>query len=188
MEVGAMIGDERYTVEDYYNTPERERVELINGLFYDMAAPNRVHQGLIAGLTTVIKNYIDSKNGDCKVYPAPFDVQLSENEDTVVQPDISVICDRDKLTDKGCVGAPDWIIEIISPATASYDYITKYRKYGETGVREYWIIDPAARTIVVRDYSIGGMEPDCFYTFEDKVKAGIYEDLEIDFAELEKSL
>ena len=111
----------KYTHEDYMKLPEDVRVELIDGVFYEkypadpitgMAAPNRKHQKIVSELVRVIGNHINGKDGDCEVYPAPFDVQLKKDEDTVVQPDISVICDPKKLSDRGCEGAPDLVIEI----------------------------------------------------------------------------
>ncbi len=103
-----------YTEEDYYNLSENVRAELIEGnLIYNQAAPSRIHQAILSELHTVINNYIKSKGGSCRVYPAPFAVKLRENCKTIVEPDISVICDKNKLTDRGCTGAPDWIIEIV---------------------------------------------------------------------------
>ena len=117
---------EFYTEEDYYNLPEDVRAELIDGyLVYNQAAPSRMHQTILSELHTLINNFIKSKKGPCKVYPAPFAVKLKKDSETIVEPDISVICDRDKLTDRGCTGSPDWIIEIVSPSNSSYDYITK---------------------------------------------------------------
>ena len=98
-----------YTEEDYDNLPENVRAELIDGQFYYMSAPSRIHQTILSELHIAIGTYIKSQGGSCRVYPAPFAVKLFEDRDTVVAPDISVICDRDKLTDKGCSGAPDWI-------------------------------------------------------------------------------
>ena len=139
-----------YTENDYYNLPENVRAELIDGyLIYNQAAPSRIHQTILGELHTIINNYIKSKNGSCKVYPAPFSVQLREDRKTIVEPDISVICDRNKLTDRGCTGAPDWIIEIVSPSTSSHDYITKLNLYANAGVREYWIVDPAKQSVFV---------------------------------------
>ena len=113
-----------YTEEDYYNLSENVRAELIEGnLIYNQAAPSRIHQAILSELHTVINNYIKSKGGSCRVYPAPFAVKLRENCKTIVEPDISVICDKNKLTDRGCTGAPDWIIEIVSPSNSSHDYI-----------------------------------------------------------------
>jgi len=172
-----------YTETDYYNLPEDVRAELIDGQIYYMAAPSRMHQKILHFLDKTIGNYIDSKDGSCEVYPAPFAVKLFNDKKNIVEPDISVICDRDKLTDKGCTGAPDWIIEIISPSTSSHDYVFKLNKYMAAGVREYWIVDPSEQCIFVYHF-----EKDKFkvksYTFQDKIKVNIYEDLYIDFKEI----
>ena len=139
-----------YTEEDYYNTPENVRCELINGnLIYAQAAPSRLHQEILGELHSIIHAYIKSKGGKCKVYPAPFAVKLDKDKSNIVEPDISVICDTDKLTDRGCTGAPDWIIEIVSPYNRSHDYITKLNLYKDAGVKEYWIIDPTTSSILV---------------------------------------
>ena len=103
-----------YTEDDYYNLPETIRAELIDGQFYYMAAPSRIHQRILSQLHLTIGQYIRAKGGNCEIYPAPFAVKLFEEKDTIVEPDISIICDNSKLTDRGCTGAPDWIIEIIS--------------------------------------------------------------------------
>ena len=132
-----------YTEKDYYNLPENVRAELIDGQIYYMAAPSRVHQEILGFLFKKIANYIDSKEGSCKVYPSPFAVKLfSEDDKNVVEPDISVICAPNKLTDRGCTGAPDWIVEIASPSNSSHDYIRKLNLYADAGVREYWIHNP----------------------------------------------
>lgn len=98
-----------YTEEDYYNLPENVRAELIEGQFYDMASPSRVHQKVLGELYTEIHAYIKSKGGSCEAYPAPFAVKLFDDGRTIVEPDISVIYDKSRLTEKGCSGAPDWI-------------------------------------------------------------------------------
>lgn len=173
-----------YTEEDYYNMPEDVRAELIHGQFYYMAAPSRIHQEILMFLSRKIADYIDSKNGFCKVYPAPFAVKLFEsNDDLIVEPDISVICDLGKLTDRGCTGAPDWIVEIISPGTASHDYVRKLNLYQDAGVKEYWIVDPLTKTIYA--YHLGEAKFEVTpYTFQDKIKANLYDGLWIDFGEL----
>lgn len=114
-----------FTEDDYYKLPENIRAELIDGQFYNMSAPSRMHQKILSSLHATIYNYIQSKKGPCEVYPAPFTVKLYANNKTVVEPDISVICDPTKLTDRGCSGAPDWIIEITSPGNPRHDYICK---------------------------------------------------------------
>ncbi len=183
MPVISINEEKRYTAEDYYNTSEDDRVELIDGVFYDMAAPSRIHQGISGELFRLIKNYIIEKGGGCRVYDAPFAVELFEDSDTtVVEPDISVICDKDKLTDRGCKGSPDWIIEIASPGNLNHDYVRKLKLYNKSGVKLYWIVNPEEQSVIVYDF-LKGLLPEEF-TFEDKVRSGIYEGLEIDFREI----
>ena len=170
-----------YSEEDYYELGENVRAELIDGQFYDMAAPSIIHQEILSRLHAIIYNYIDAKKGSCRVYPAPFAVKLFDDAKNIVEPDISVICDPSKLTDRGCSGAPDWIIEIASPTNPRHDYITKLNLYSNAGVREYWIVDPKYKKIYVYN-----MEADNFsikvFSFTDTISAGIYEDLSIDFS------
>lgn len=168
-----------HTIEDIYNLPDGQRAELIDGELYMMATPSRIHQKLVHFFDWVIGSYIHGKNGDCEIYPAPFAVFLNANNDIYVEPDISVICDKNKLTDEGCKGAPDWIIEIVSPSSRAMDYNKKLFKYRTAGVREYWIVDPMKQQIMVYNFEHDTFEQ---YSFSDKVKAGIYEDFEIDFA------
>ena len=156
-----------YTEEDYYNLPENVRAELIDGQIYYMSAPSRIHQEILMFLSKTIANYIDSKKGPCKVYPAPFAVKLfSDDDKNVVEPDISVICDPNKLTDRGCTGAPDWIVEITSPSNSSHDYIRKLNLYADAGVREYWIVDPISKKIFVYHLEETDFKADS-YTFQD---------------------
>ena len=169
------------TIQDIYNLPEGVRAELIDGQIYNLAAPSREHQEIIVELTTIIKNYIKEKGGDCKVYPSPFAVFL-KNDTVYVEPDISVICDKNKLDSKGCHDAPDWIIEVLSSGTAHNDMVRKRRLYETGGVREYWIVDPKTKTVQVYNYEEENKTS--LYGFE-KVKVGIYEDLEIDFSLIE---
>ena len=173
-----------YTEEDYEHLPEEIRAELIDGRFYDMASPSRIHQEILGELHFLIRNYIKSKGGSCRVYPAPFAVKLSRSRDTIVEPDISVICDAGKLTDRGCSGAPDWIIEIISPSNPGYDYIRKLNLYADAGVREYWIIDPTVWEVAVYWLEDGTFRARS-YTFRDTVKVNIFEDFSIDFRMLD---
>lgn len=173
---------EYYTIEDIYALPEGQRAELIDGELYMMATPSRTHQALVHFFDWTIGNYIHDKNGECSVYPAPFAVFLNADEETYVEPDISVICDRDKLTDKGCNGAPDWVIEIVSPSSKSMDYSRKLFKYNAAKVREYWIVDFEKNRVMAYDFEHCVVAE---YTFSDKVKVGIYEDLEIDFASID---
>lgn len=174
-----------YTEKDYYNLPENVRAELINGQIHYMTAPGRLHQKILMEIAGTIRDYIKSNNGACEVYPAPFAVELSDvhaEMKHIVEPDISVICDSKKLTDKGYAGAPDWIIEIVSPSSPKHDYITKLALYERTGVREYWIVDLMQKRILVYLFELDAVVN--IYTFNDIIKAGIYEDLLIDFSSL----
>jgi len=172
---------EPYTIDDIYNLPDGQRAELIDGELYMMAAPDVIHQRIVMELSFRIRDYIGRKGGDCEVFPSPFAVFLNADDKIYFEPDISVICDKDKLTAEGCKGAPDWIMEIVSPSSRPMDYNKKLFKYRTAGVREYWIVDPLNIRVTVYDF-----EHDTFgeYSFSDKVKAGIYEDLEIDFSEI----
>ena len=170
------------TVEDIYKLPDGQRAELIDGVIYDTAPPSRIHQELVQQLCRVIGNYISDKKGSCKVYPAPFAVFLNADDKNYVEPDISVICSPDKLTDKGCAGAPDWVIEITSPSSQRMDYLTKLFKYRTAGVLEYWIVNPANETVQV--YSFGEKEDSFQYTFGDEVASAIYANLKIRISDL----
>lgn len=182
------ISNKVYTYGDYLKFTDDEIVEIIDGRICAMSpAPSRIHQELIMELSAEIRNYIKSNNGECKVYPAPFDVVLvDENENSndsknIVQPDISVICDKNKLTDKGCTGSPDMIIEIISPFNPSNDYVRKLNLYEQFKIREYWIVNPMKKNILVYTLTDNGYGMPDIYTFNDKVKVNIYENLYIDF-------
>ena len=167
-----------YIIEDIYNLPNGQRAELIDGKLYMMAAPGRVHQRIVMELSFRIREYIGRNGGDCEVYLSPFAVFLNANDRIYLEPDISIICDKNKLTDEGCKGAPDWIIEVVSPSSRPMDYNKKLFKYRTAGVREYWIVDYERNLITVYNFEHDEMTD---HTLKDKVKAGIYEDFEIDF-------
>ena len=185
------IDNKTYTYADYLKFTDDEPVEIIDGRISAMSpAPSRIHQEIIMEIAYEIKNYIKSNNGPCKVYPAPFDVILKkDNEDVrysqnIVQPDISVICDKNKLTDKGCSGSPDMIVEVVSPFNPRNDYIKKLSLYEEFKVREYWIVNPMETNILVYTLTPDGYGAPKMYTFNDKIKVNIYDNLEIDFKSL----
>lgn len=181
----SLVQTKLYTEEDYYNLPENVRAELIEGnLIYNQAAPSRIHQAILMELAGTIHNYLKAKGGSCRVYPAPFAVQLQKNKKTIVEPDISIICDQNKLTDRGCTGSPDWIIEIVSPSNSSHDYILKLNLYANADVREYWIVDPVKESIFVYYLEKERFNAEA-YTFQDQIKVNIYKDLYIDFAALD---
>lgn len=164
--------DELYTINDIYALPDGERAELIDGKIYYMAPPSTRHQRLLNFINTEINIYIRENNGGCEVFPAPFAVFLNKDDTNYVEPDISVICDKEKITDKGCNGSPDWIIEIVSPGNKPMDYFTKLFKYRSAGVREYWIVDSAKETVTVYRFEKETMEE---YSFGEDVPVGIYE-------------
>lgn len=167
---------ESYTIEDIYALPEGERAELIDGKIYYMAPPSTRHQRLVHFFDREIGNYIQSHEGECEVLPAPFAVFLNKDDKNYVEPDISIICDKDKITDKGCHGAPDWIIEIISPGNKEMDYFKKLFKYQTAGVREYWIVDPIKEMVMVYRFDKETMEE---YSFGEDIPVGIYEGFSI---------
>ena len=179
--------EKKYTIEDYEALPEDVHAELIYGRLYYMAAPSGNHQILVGELQAEIRNYLRKKGYPCRIYPGPFSIHLFNDDKVVVEPDISVICDRDKLDGKQCNGAPDWIIEVASPGNFRHDYLRKLNLYAEAGVREYWIVDPMKKCTHVYHFEESDLNMET-YSFADKVKAGIYEDLEIDFAEFRELL
>ena len=168
--------EETYTIDDIYALPEGERAELIDGKIYYMAPPNTKHQRLVHFFDREIGNYIQNNNGSCEVFPAPFAVFLNENDSNYVEPDISVICNPSKLDDKGCHGAPDWIIEIVSPSSKQMDYYKKLFKYRTAGVREYWVVDPEKNIVTVYNFEEDTMIE---YPFGEEVSVGIYEGFSI---------
>lgn len=176
------VKEKFYTIEDIYALPDGQRAELIDGRMYMMAPPNTRHQSLVSEFTVTIGSYIRSKGGNYKVFPAPFAVFLNKDDQNYVEPDISVICDKSKLNDKGCNGAPDWIIEIISPSTSRIDYGVKLFKYRTAGVREYWIVNPVKKTVTVYDFE--NEEKTNQYDFDETIASCIYDDLKINIAGL----
>lgn len=176
-----LVQERLYTLDDIYNLPDGTRAELIDGQIYYMAPPNRRHQAIARELFTSINSYIKSKDGPCEAFFAPFAVFLNEDDLNYVEPDICVICTPDKLNDKGCMGAPDWIIEIVSPGSRRMDYFIKLFQYRTAGVREYWIVDPEKDRILVYNFE---SEDTGDYTFADSVKAGIYDDLSVSFSDM----
>lgn len=174
--MNALRKEEVYTLEDIYALPDGERAELIDGQIYYMAPPSFGHQRISRKLHQAISNYIDSNGGKCEALAAPFAVFLNEDDINYVEPDISVICDTSKLDEKGCHGAPDWIIEIVSPSSKSRDYMTKLFKYRTAGVREYWIVDPDKQMVMVYGFESDAVEQ---YSFEEEVPVGIYEGFSI---------
>ena len=178
----ALLQEKIYTIEDIYSLPEGQRAELIDGQIYMMAPPNARHQDIIFSLSRKIADYIDANEGTCKIYLAPYAVFLNADDKDYVEPDISVICDKSKLDDKGCNGAPDWIVEVVSPSTQRMDYIVKLFKYRTAGVREYWIVNPIIKTI--QTYSFDGEEDSNQFSFIDEIPVHIFNGLTIRICDL----
>lgn len=138
-----------YTVKDYYALPDERRAELIDGYFYDMAAPTALHQRIVGELHRQIANYIMDRDGSCIPFVSPVDVQLDCDDTTMVQPDLVIVCDEGKVHKQVIYGAPDFVLEVVSPSTRRRDYTGKMSKYMNAGVREYWIVDAEAGTVLV---------------------------------------
>jgi len=150
-----------YTIADYYALPEDQRVELIDGYFYDMTAPVPLHQLIAGEVYRQIANYILDHDGECIPLISPIDVQLDCDEKTMVQPDVIILCDRDKMKDKNIYGAPEFVLEVLSPSTRRKDCLKKLEKYEAAGVKEYWIMDPDKKKLLV-------------YKFEEDLTPSIY--------------
>lgn len=177
-----------YTLADALTWDESERMELIEGVPFMHAAPTRIHQKLGGSIFRQIANYLDGKR--CEVYAGPFAVRLFEEKedtpdtvDTMVEPDISVVCDPDKLDDIGCKGAPDLIVEILSPSTQRHDRMVKFNLYQRAGVKEYWIVDPDMQTVQVHVLEDGQYYSPQVYTAGETVKVHV---LEACFVDLKK--
>lgn len=170
----ALRQEEIYTIHDIYALPDGERAELIDGQIYYMATPTRTHQRLVRDLSYQIEDYIRRNHGECEMDIAPFAVFLNNDDINYVEPDILVVCDISKLDEKGCHGAPDWMIEIVSPSSKQMDYYRKLFLYHAAGVREYWVVDSDRKIITVYDFEHDTMEE---YLFGADVPAGIYENL-----------
>ena len=171
-----------YTAKDYWNLPAGKRAELIDGTFYEMAPPNFRHQKLVSELHHILMNHVKSQNGGCEVIPAPFAVNLTADDEKWVEPDISVICDRNKLSERGCEGAPDFIIEVVSPGSRKMDYAIKMNLYADAGVREYWIVDPMKNRTTV--YFFEEDIAPVVFPFDRDITVGIYGNLNINVAAL----
>ena len=172
------------TIEDYLALPEGERVEMIDGVFYDMASPTSSHQDVVGFIYRKLCDHIDKNNGQCRAFAAPLDVQLSREKNTIVQPDVFVLCDKNKLEHGRVVGAPDFVIEVVSPSNKLHDYEKKLGEYRRAGVREYWIVDIDNNVVITFFFEADRV---AFYSFEDKVPVGIWDGkCKVDFKAVKK--
>lgn len=181
--------EKRYTLADALTWDESERIELIYGDPVMMAPPTRAHQKAVSELNRQLGNYLQGKK--CEVYPAPFAVRLFEQSgdypedvDTMVEPDITVVCDPDKLDDIGCKGAPDLVMEILSPTTQRHDKFTKFNLYQRAGVQEYWIVDPASKSVQVFVLDGKYYVAKDFGAVGDKIKVNVLENCTIDLSQV----
>lgn len=177
--------DGDYTLEDYYSLPADISAELIDGHLIFMEAPSILHQDIIGELFYQIQSHIKKNKGPCKVILSPVDVRLDNDDKTILQPDLIVLCDQEKNNGKRINGAPDFIAEVVSAGSRKRDYLVKLNKYWIAGVKEYWIIDPGQRQISV--YRFHSQEEDFImetYNFQDEIPLGLYDNLLISFKEL----
>ena len=179
----ALTETNSYTINDVFDLPDGQRAELIDGRVYYMSPATRKHQRIVGELFATIREYIKRNNNNrCEVDIAPFAVFLDSDNKTYVEPDISIICDLNKLDDKGCNGAPDWIIEVVSPASRRIDYTTKLFKYRSAGVREYWIVDEEKSRVMVYNFTLDEMNE---YSFSEDIPAKLFNDFTIRISNLE---
>jgi len=183
----------RYTYADYLSWQMEEMVELIKGKIFRQAAAPRVNHQRVSGIVfTSLFNFLKGKK--CEVFSAPFDVRLPvkskkhEDIDTVVQPDICVICDKKKLDELGCVGAPDVVVEILSPGNNSKELLNKYEVYEESGVREYWVIHPNENTLMIYSLVNGKFSPSRLYTHGHIVHSDVIEGFSLDLEEIFRNI
>ena len=169
------------TIEDIFALPRGERAELLNGVVYYMAPPSRTHQRIVTEVSRKIGNFIEAHHGECEVNVSPFAVFLYDDDSAYVEPDVVVVCDSDKLRDDGCHGAPDLVIEVVSPSSITLDYMIKFGEYQRAGVREYWIVDPSKSSVRVYNFSTGYTDD---FSFSEEVKVGIFEGLAMTINEL----
>ena len=177
-----------YTVDDYYAIPDERRVELIDGVIYDMSAPSLLHQKILGQLYLQFQVCADAHGDGCEVYLSPCDVQLDMDNRTMLQPDLFLVCrDYDRKA-RAFFGAPDLAVEILSPSTRSKDMLLKLNKYYHAGVREYWIIDPEHREIFVYDFTVPDFRPETF-SFDDRIPVHLSKGAcEIDFAKIHQKI
>jgi Uma2 family endonuclease len=175
--------DQRYTYDDYLTWDDDIRRELIDGIVYEMSAPSWQHQRIGGNLFILFGIYLKDK--PCEVFYAPFDVRLTADtyDDTVVQPDLLITCDRLKMEKRGLVGAPDMVVEILSPSTSRYDRTLKFDTYLRAGIKEYWIIDPETKTLAINLLNDGNYIT-YSYTDEDTVSVHILKDCTINLSEV----
>ncbi len=181
--VYSVEGEDGFTIDDYLNLPDDQKVELIDGFFYEMSTPDLMHQEIVFGLGNQLQNKIEDAY---KVYMSPVNVQLDGDDNTMILPDIMILCDMDKRRKWGIMGAPDFVLEVVNPATRNKDYAIKAAKYFKAKVREYWIVDPYQMKLMRYEFEDGGNveitsleQPSTIGIFDKKVKIYFEKTLEI---------
>ena len=179
------VGDK--TLEDYLALPDDKKVEMIDGVFYDMSSPTSIHQLIGGKIFMVLSLHVAKNGGSCIPFIAPMDVQLDSDDKTIVEPDVFVVCDRSKITRPRIVGAPDFVVEVLSPGNWYHDTIRKLRKYKNAGVREYWIVLPDQCNVLVYWFEEGAIPTE--YTFDDQIPVRIWNGAcVVDFREVEETI
>ncbi len=165
-----------YAAEDYWGLPDDRRAELINGVLYDMAPPSTQHQAIVAGMVADLTLHVRGRGGPCRVYGVPVAVRLNcgSNDESWVEPDVIVVCDPAKISDRGCEGAPDLAVEVVSPSSRQKDYLIKTLAYERAGVREYWIVDAACEQVAVYRFEADGPHLTT-YAFADAVPVSVFD-------------
>ena len=177
--------DRPNTLEDIYALPDGTRAELIDGRLYYIPTPTRTHQKITGEMYLAAAAYIKAYHKECEVYIAPFGVYLNGDDSLYVEPDLSIIRDTSRLSERGCMGAPDWIIEVVSAPSRKTDYAVKLNKYRQSGVREYWIVDPSLRTVLTYVFDDDrNVEDADLYPFEAEIESSLFEGLLIRPADL----
>ena len=177
--------DRPNTIEDIYALPDGTRAELIDGRLYYIPTPTRTHQKITGEMYLAAAAYIKACHKECEVYIAPFGVYLNGDDSLYVEPDLSIIRDTSRLSERGCMGAPDWIIEVVSAPSRKTDYAVKLNKYRQSGVREYWIVDPSLRTVLTYVFDDDrNVEDADLYPFEAEIESSLFEGLLIRPADL----
>ena len=197
--VATLKGKEKaeYTKEDFYNLGEDAHFELIDGILYDLATPTSIHQLLCTKIATELSKYIDSQSGECLVFGVSPNIEIDHDiekhdkkmDKTVVIPDVVVLCDREKLKDGKIIGAPEFVVEVLSPSTAKYDKGIKFKKYMNAGVKEYWIIDPKRKSVCVYIFSNYSEFNITVYSFTNEVPVFIFNnECKVDFRKIYESI
>lgn len=185
LDLSVIFNKKTNTIEDYFNLPDNTRAELIDGEFYLMAEPTIWHQRVAGLIYFMLFSYVREKGRKCLPLIYPVGVQLDMDDKTVVEPDVVIVCNPDKVKDKVVYGAPDWVLEVVSPSSKKRDYILKLQKYQNAGVREYWIIDREKERVTVYTNLDNSEKMEVeIYSFDDKIPVGIYDDLVIDLSEI----